>query len=164
MFPQAEYFRDTVLKIEGDNVSAIDVTHHLEILRGNILLRKEEKYLHPDTEAELGKLTKDGNYHEQTIEGVFEEFFGSFRIFPSIFHFRFVFVILCGYCFDFTDNAMDYLAQWTEHFEIFQNFSWVVLENFPDWSTVKKSIRVVEEKGSSIWAQTLRQFLSNLAT
>lgn len=43
---------------------------------------------------------------------------------------------------------MDYLGQWTEHFEIFQNFSWVVLENFPDWSTVKKSIRVVEEKGS----------------
>lgn len=77
VFPQAEYFRDTVLKIEGDNVSAIDVFHQLEILRGNILLRKEENYLHPDTEAEIDKLTKDGNYHKTTIE----EFFGNFRIF-----------------------------------------------------------------------------------
>lgn len=61
-FLQAEYFRETVLRIEGDNVSAIDVAHHLETLRGNVLLRKEEKYLHPDTEAEMKRLTEEGNY------------------------------------------------------------------------------------------------------
>lgn len=40
---QAEYFQGTVLKIEGDNVSAIDVFHHFDTLRANILLRKAKK-------------------------------------------------------------------------------------------------------------------------
>lgn len=43
---------------------------------------------------------------------------------------------------------MEYVDKWTEDFKIFQDFSWVVLETFPDWSTVKKSMHVVAEKGS----------------
>lgn len=42
---------------------------------------------------------------------------------------------------------MDYLSKWTQHFEIFKSFSWIVLEQFPDWSTVKESTRIVEQKG-----------------
>lgn len=77
-FLQCDYFHSTVLKIEGDNVSAVDVVHQLDVLRGNFLLRKTEKYLHPDTEAELMELTSvTGQFEREIIEGYFSEFFGN---------------------------------------------------------------------------------------
>lgn len=41
-----------MLKIEGDNVSAAECSHHIEMLKGNILLRKTEKYCDAATEKE----------------------------------------------------------------------------------------------------------------
>lgn len=73
------------MKIEGDNVSAIDVSHHLDRLRGNIVLRKEEKFLHPDTEDEIAKLVESNDYDGEMILGVFDQFFGNF-VFLLSFH------------------------------------------------------------------------------
>lgn len=47
---QAKLFNDTVLKIEGENISAYEVAHEMELLRANIELRKSEKYIDPNTE------------------------------------------------------------------------------------------------------------------
>lgn len=76
-FPQTEYFRDAVLHIEGDNVSAIDVSHHLDRLRSHIFLRQKEKYLHPDTEDEIAKLVESEDYDGEMIQGAFDQFFGN---------------------------------------------------------------------------------------
>lgn len=76
VFLQADYFQETVLRIEGDNVSAVDVAHHLDALRGNLLLRKVEKYLHPTTEAEME--TMNGEYDREMVEDIFAQFFGNF--------------------------------------------------------------------------------------
>lgn len=73
---QADYFQETVRQIEGDKITAIDVAHHVEVLRANILLRKEEMYLDPQTESEKNKLTNTEYYDEETIVGVFEKFYG----------------------------------------------------------------------------------------
>lgn len=43
---------------------------------------------------------------------------------------------------------MKYISKWTEHFEIFESFSWIILKQFPDWSYVKKSMQIVGEKGA----------------
>lgn len=69
------------MKIEGDDVSAVDVAHQLDVLRGNLLLRKAEKYLDPNTEAELIELTSTtGEFEREIIEEYFSEFFGNFVI------------------------------------------------------------------------------------
>lgn len=53
----------------------------------------------------------------------------------------------CGFCLDFPDNILEYLDEWTRHLNVFNEFAWIFLDSFPDWATVKKAIRVVEEKG-----------------
>lgn len=49
---QAKLFNETVLKIERENISAFEVAHHMELLKANIVLRKSEKYIDPNTERE----------------------------------------------------------------------------------------------------------------
>lgn len=119
------------------------MAHHLDVLRGNILLRKEENYLHPDTENEMNEL-KTGSHDEDMIRSVFVDFFGNFlfnlSLFLSVFFIALLLFLL--------DNAMNYLSRWTEQFEVFQTFSWVVLKEFPEWSKVKDSMRLVGQKGS----------------
>lgn len=65
------------MKIEGDNIPAVDVAQNLEVLKGNILVRKEEKYLDPATEDERNRLIDDG-YDEQVIDDVFMQFYGGY--------------------------------------------------------------------------------------
>lgn len=75
-FPfQADYFQRTVLKIEGDNIGAVDVAHQLEILRANIMLRKEENFIDADTEDEKNKLI-DMGYDGKDMEEIFMKFYG----------------------------------------------------------------------------------------
>lgn len=65
------------MKIEGDNIPAVDVAQNLEVLKGNILVRKEEKYLDGATEDERNRLIDDG-YDEQVIDDVFMQFYGGY--------------------------------------------------------------------------------------
>lgn len=37
---------------------------------------------------------------------------------------------------------------WAEHFDIFQQFSWIDLKKFPDWNTVKTSAQLMCTKTS----------------
>lgn len=63
------------MKIEGENVSAIDVAHYLEELKGNISVRKIEKYIDPATETEMNLLGDD--YDEQVVIDAFSQFYGN---------------------------------------------------------------------------------------
>lgn len=69
-------FRDTVLKIEGDEISAFEVSHHLEILKGHISLRKEEKFLDSKTEEEMNVHEETGAFDKEEIWGFFNKFYG----------------------------------------------------------------------------------------
>lgn len=57
-------------------MSAIDVVHHVNVLKANMMLRKEEMYLDPQTEREKSKVIDTGEYDETMINGVFEQFYG----------------------------------------------------------------------------------------
>lgn len=48
----------------------------------------------------------------------------------------------------FTDNAYEYLTMWTEEFVFFQQFLWISLKKFPEWTTVKNSFEIFSTKTS----------------
>lgn len=52
------------------------------------------------------------------------------------------------YTYRLLDDAFNYLTEWTEEFAIFQQFSWVQLRHFPNWTTVNKSIQTLVQKTS----------------
>lgn len=74
---KADYFKETVLKIESDNISAVEVALHLDELRGNIMLRKEEQYLSPEIENEKQNLIANCEFDEAIIHKVINTFFGN---------------------------------------------------------------------------------------
>lgn len=91
----------------------------------------------------MEKLPAENRLDQEMIEEIFAEFFGIF-----FFNLGLLSLSILNIALDFPDNAMDYINNWTEHFDIFNNFSWVVLEQFPDWLKVKNSMRIVEQKCS----------------
>lgn len=56
---------------------AIDVAHHLDVLKANITIRKEECYLNPATENERDLVVEEG-YDEDTLNQVFSQFYGEY--------------------------------------------------------------------------------------
>lgn len=75
---QAESFQETVLKVEGDKVSAAECSHHLEMLKGDIMLRKAEKYCDAATEKEMKTLIELHKIERKSIEDVFCAVYGKF--------------------------------------------------------------------------------------
>lgn len=75
-------FKETVLQIEGENVSAIDVAQHLDELRGNLMLQKEDRYLAPLVKSERNKLMNDdeSGFDDTTFQETVDAFFGTFNI------------------------------------------------------------------------------------
>ncbi|XP_058828030.1 uncharacterized protein LOC131687947 [Topomyia yanbarensis] len=116
---QADYFKETVLKIESDNISAIDVAFHLDELRGNIMLRKDEHYLSPDVEAEKTQVIKNGGLKESRINQIISSFL---------------------------DTANDYLGEWSEQFEQIRTFRWVSMRTVPIWNEINNTMKDISER------------------
>lgn len=72
---QANLVKETILKIEGDDISACEVAYHLDLLKAIITLRKEEKYLDPETDEEKSILVAVGQ-DENDLNEIFESFYG----------------------------------------------------------------------------------------
>lgn len=73
-------FHETILKIESDNISAHEVMHHVDVLKSNIMLRKEEKYVDPKTEEERHILIETSSQDGEAIDAVFEKFWGNYYL------------------------------------------------------------------------------------
>lgn len=76
LFIQAAMFKETILKIEGDNVSAAECSNYLECLKGDIMLRKDEKFVDVATENEMMAIIKSGKSDQKTMEDIFCTFYG----------------------------------------------------------------------------------------
>lgn len=74
-FFQADYFNRTVLEIEGDDISFVEVAHCLQELRGHLMLQKTEKYLDPIADMEKDKLISSG-YDEDVLFASIDTFYG----------------------------------------------------------------------------------------
>lgn len=77
---KADYFNKTVLKIEGDSISAIDVAFHMEELRATIMLRQEEQYFGPELQEEKKFLVTESLYVESSVKKIIDKFYGSFGV------------------------------------------------------------------------------------
>lgn len=71
-----------MLKIEGDDVTAIEVAHCLNELEETLKMRQEDDFLSPTAVAEKQKLIDDG-YNSDEMAATRNEFFGSFACFPT---------------------------------------------------------------------------------
>lgn len=99
-FFQAHLFKETVLLVEGENVSAIDVAQHIDELRGNLMLQKEDRYLAPEVKAERRKLMDDdeSGFEDKIFFDQLSDFFGEFHAFiqdsSQFINFSFTFFLL----------------------------------------------------------------------
>lgn len=155
---KADYFRQTVLKIEGDNVPAVEVAQQLEILKGNISTRQAEKYLDPASEAEKNRLVDNG-YDEQELDDVFMRFYGYYLNCHNMYVIPFIHSLILNFSSFHSDDAIEYLLGWSEELVPFCEFSWVSLRSFPDWATVNNSMKLVARKTSfDIFANSSKVF------
>lgn len=65
------------MKIEGDNVAASEVAHQIEILKGNIFNRQEEKYFDPRTDDEIQILVAADKTNQKEIDDISTKFYGN---------------------------------------------------------------------------------------
>lgn len=70
------------------------------MLRGNIMLRKNEMYLDPETEKEKNELVATGRYADESLVDVFHTFYGKFHL-----------VILLGNLFKALNNQLYFLSK-----------------------------------------------------
>lgn len=75
-FVQAELFAESVLKIEGDEVAAIEIVQYLDELVTTLKMRRTDNYLSFQAETEKQKLVDEGHSVED-IESTCHEFFGN---------------------------------------------------------------------------------------
>lgn len=77
-------FAETVLKIEGDEVTAIEVVQHLDEFVTTLKMRRTDNFLSYQTAIEKQKLIDDGD-SAGVIEATCHEFFGNlFRLFLNV--------------------------------------------------------------------------------
>lgn len=80
---QAKIFHDIILRIESDNISAVEVGIILDDLKSLLQTRKNNEFLMPSTEAEKNQLVEDGK-DIQPILTSFNKFHGEFDIFINV--------------------------------------------------------------------------------
>lgn len=69
-----------MIKIEGDDVTAIEVAHSLNELEETLKMRQEDDFLSPNAVTEKQKLIDHG-YNCNEMAAVRNEFFGNFPFF-----------------------------------------------------------------------------------
>lgn len=151
------------MKVEGDKVPAYEVARQMEQLKSNLELRKSEKYIDPKTEKEKEIVTSMVEGGEDEINSWIEEFYGIYSVrivWICVLLFRFILTI--STFITFTGNAIEYITKWTTEYAFFNQFSWVSLATFPEWTTVKTSFQVLSERTGfdmdSKSAQVFQQF------
>jgi translation initiation factor 2B subunit (eIF-2B alpha/beta/delta family) len=79
---QAKLFNDCILKIEGDQITAIETLHHVKQLEDTLKRRSTDNFLTSRTKHEKSELIKTG-IGRATLEGVCRQFFGWYSNYPS---------------------------------------------------------------------------------
>lgn len=69
-------FADTVLKIEGDDITAIEIMKHLDDLENTLKLREEDEFLSPLVAEEKDTLIGFG-YDAELLRVTCKTFFGN---------------------------------------------------------------------------------------
>lgn len=110
---QAATFHSTVLKIEGQNVTVVEVVNVLEDLKKKLQDREESSFLPIAVRCLLNKLEEEGIVNR-------EAFLTTARSFYEI--------------------SRQYVEQWMGSFDEISSFGWILLTSAPTWNDVESSL------------------------
>lgn len=152
IFIQASIFNQAVLKIEGDEVSAIEMTVALDNLLQSLTMRRDSQFLSSDVQKEMDKLNtvqegepssgeedepKNDEDDEQNSDEDDEansdqedEPNNDFISRDEVFY----------------DTCIDYLNQWKLQFDDLRIFDWARLAAAPNWKDIDATIKFMKEK------------------
>lgn len=118
---QSMTFHTAVLKIEGQNISAIEAAKVIYELRTNLEEKLSSIFLPYSVRRLLSDLQKKGEVQEDYVKSIASDFYRT---------------------------TSEYLQQWTSYNQSeLQIFQWVDLRKVPTWEEVQKSVDVLIEKG-----------------
>lgn len=117
------------MKIEGDEVAAIEIVQYLDELVTTLKMRRTDNFLSFQTAAEKQKLVDEGHSVED-IDSTCHEFFGN--LFELNFNVR-RFVTISNHL---SDDACEYIDLWTGPIMELKIYSWAMLRKLPIWNDV----------------------------
>src|SRR6218665_1079252 len=106
---QAASFHETVLEVEGQNISMVEVGAALERLKAKLLERRDNKFVPAKVRMLLTCFEDDGLVNLSQFMNAVDDYY---------------------------QTSIDYLEQWTSHFLDVTNFRWMTLTKAPLWTEV----------------------------
>ena len=116
---QAATFHQVVTKIEGENISAVEVSNEVIRLKENLEKRKESIFLPIMMKSLIKNLESDGLIKLDDVKDIVSEFY---------------------------KTCIDYLDQWSGDLEELNHMQWALLKNVPNWQDVENTFESIVEK------------------
>lgn len=123
---QAEIFHSATLKIESQKISMTEVAGVIGDLRNKLVSRKNETFLPLVIRKKIQVLEEDGSI-------VLSEFKQSVSSFYS--------------------TCVEYIDQWTSHFQEIGKQQWILLQKQPEWCEVESSLLYILQTRPSAESQ-----------
>lgn len=122
------------MKIEGSDVTAIEVVKHLKSLASSLNARQQDKFLSPAAAEEKESLRG----HGINIENIINEFFGMFNYVK--------WVTNCIHLINlFAAEAQSYIESWTSPLKQLEVFSFAALNKVPVWKEIEAAMLTLKE-------------------
>ncbi|KAL4703937.1 hypothetical protein ACJJTC_007863 [Scirpophaga incertulas] len=128
---QAASFHEVVLKIEDQNVSAIESAKEINRLRDNLALKENTIFLPHVVRNLLGKLQEEAAVDQQNVRTAAAEFYKTSR---------------------------EYLEQWCQFNKELEVFEWANLTKVPTWEEVQKVLDLLITQGFISSSQDTKVF------
>ncbi|KAL4126194.1 hypothetical protein QTP88_010420 [Uroleucon formosanum] len=112
-------FHQAVLKIEGQNVSAIDAANEINQLQNNLDQKQNSCYLPHATRNIMVKLQETGDINKENVKTAASNFY---------------------------KTSKEYLEQWCQFNEEVKKFEWANLRKVPSWEDVQKVMDLLIEQ------------------
>lgn len=128
---QAASFHEVVLKIEGQNVSAIESAKEINRLRDNLALKENTIFLPHVVRNLLGKLQEEAAVDQQNVRTAAAEFYKTSR---------------------------EYLEQWCQFNKELEVFEWANLTKVPTWEEGQKVLDLLITQGFISSSQDTKVF------
>lgn len=117
---QSSTFHQTILKIEGQNISAIEAAKEINRLKENLTLKQSTQFLPHSVRNLLVQLQENGCVEAEHVKNMVLEFY---------------------------KTSNEYLQQWTSfNKEELEIFDWATLTEVPQWEEVQKIMDYLIEK------------------
>ncbi len=115
---QMSLFNVTLLNIQKEDATASEIVSELNVLKGKLLNRRDEKFLSLKVKSLLRELQSGNNITIEKLQATAASFY---------------------------QTAFDYIEKWDSHFCPLSTLSWTSLSIAPTWTEVESSLCVFTE-------------------